>query len=330
MTLDSYVPPRPDLWSGRVDDEHVREALRWHQVVEPLDLRLSRAPGGDGFCFIGYGCDRGVERNLGRPGAARGPDAIRSQLGNLPVGFSDEVTLVDGGDISGVEDVERAQEALAAVVARTVEQGYFPVVLGGGHDLAFGHWMGLERTVGLRRRLGVLSFDAHFDLRPAASGANSGTSFAQIAEHCRTGGGDLRYLCLGVQHSANTVRLFQQAEELGVGWVLARDISEPRLPEVEARIDAHLEGLEAVYVTVCADVMSSAFAPGVSAPQPLGLAPDMVLHLLKHALASGKVVSFDVAEVSPRFDSDNNTAKVAAIFVYALVEALLRPEQRIR
>jgi formiminoglutamase len=226
--------------------------------------------------------------------------------------------------------VERAQEALAAAVARIVEQGYFPVVLGGGHDLAFGHWLGLERTVGQRRRLGVLSFDAHFDLRPETSGANSGTSFSQIAEHCRTAGGELRYLCIGVQRSANTVRLFRRAEELGVGWVLARDVSEPRLAEVEARIDTFIDGLEAVYVTVCADVMSSAFAPGVSAPQPLGLAPDTVLHLVKHALASGKVVSFDVAEVSPRFDSDNNTAKVAAIFVYALVEGLLSPEQRIR
>lgn len=330
MTLDAYVPPRSGLWSGRVDDENVREALRWHQVVERLDLRQPPTPGGGGFCFIGYGCDRGVEQNLGRPGAARGPDAIRGQLGNLPVGFGDTVRLVDGGDISDVGGVERAQEALAAAVARTVELGHFPVVLGGGHDLAFGHWLGLERTVGRRRRLGVLSFDAHFDLRPATAGANSGTSFSQIAEHCRADGGELRYLCIGVQRSANTVRLFHRAEELGVGWVLARDISEPRLPEVEARIDSHLEGLDAVYVTVCADVMSSAFAPGVSAPQPLGLTPETVLHLLKHALASGKVVSFDVAEVSPRFDSDNNTAKVAAIFVYALVESLLSPEQRIR
>jgi formiminoglutamase len=33
-------------------------------------------------------------------------------------------------------------------------------------------------------------------------------------------------------------------------------------------------------------------------------------------------VSFDFAEVSPRFDSDDNTAKLAAVFVYALVNAL--------
>jgi formiminoglutamase len=46
------------------------------------------------------------------------------------------------------------------------------------------------------------------------------------------------------------------------------------------------------------------------------------LRLLNHVLASGKVVSFDFAEVSPRFDSDDNTAKLAAVFIFALVNTL--------
>ncbi len=56
--------------------------------------------------------------------------------------------------------------------------------------------------------------------------------------------------------------------------------------------------------------------------QPFGFHPETVLRLLKHVLASGKVVSFDFAEVSPRFDSDDHTAKLAAVFVYALVSTL--------
>jgi formiminoglutamase len=175
----------------------------------------------------------------------------------------------------------------------------------------------------------VVSFDAHFDLRPAEAGANSGTSFAQIAGRCRATGQKMRYLCIGVQRSANTVRLLRRADELGVEHVLARDISDHRLAEVEERIDHFVDGLDAVYLTVCADVVSSAFAPGVSAPQPLGLDPETVLRLAKHVVAGGKTVSFDVAEVSPRFDSDNNTAKVAAIFIYALVDTLLDAAHRI-
>jgi formiminoglutamase len=146
--------------------------------------------------------------------------------------------------------------------------------------------------------------------------------FTQIAAECRERGTDFSYLCIGTQKSANTVSLFRIAEELGVETVLARDMDDADLEPVKQKIDAFLAGNDAIYVTICADVFSSAFVPGVSAPQPFGLHPETVLRLLKHVLASDKVVSFDLAEVSPRFDSDDNTAKLAAVFVYALVNTL--------
>jgi formiminoglutamase len=78
-----------------------------------------------------------------------------------------------------------------------------------------------------------------------------------------------------------------------------------------------------IYLTICADVFSSAFAPGVSAPQPFGLHPEVVLKLVKHVIQSGKVVSADIAEVSPRFDEDNQTAKLAAITIYAIINTII-------
>jgi formiminoglutamase len=146
--------------------------------------------------------------------------------------------------------------------------------------------------------------------------------FTQIAAECRKQGAEFSYFCVGAQRSANTVSLFRIAEGLGVETVLAKDMDDAGLEPVKMKLDAFLTGNNAIYVTICADVFSSAFAPGVSAPQPFGLHPETVLRLLKHVLASGKVVSFDFAEVSPRFDSDDNTAKLAATFVYALVNTL--------
>jgi formiminoglutamase len=160
------------------------------------------------------------------------------------------------------------------------------------------------------------------DLRPLRPGATSGTMFTQIAAECGERGTDFSYFCIGTQKSANTVSLFRIAEKLGVETVMAKDINDGDLAPVKQKIDIFLAGNDAIYVTICADVFSSAFAPGVSAPQPFGLQPETVLRLLKHVLASGKVVTFDFAEVSPRFDRDDNTAKLAAVFVYALVNAL--------
>jgi len=322
-----YTPPDPARWTGRVDDLEDRDAFRWHQVVECLDLSRSiNGPSGGGpvgFCLLGYRCDRGVELNLGRSGAAKGPDAIRYQLANLPVNFPGSVRLIDGGDIHCLDgDVETAQRTLADAVERVLSSGLFPLVLGGGHDVAFGHYLGIRDHLPSSARLGIVNFDAHLDLRPLRPAATSGTMFTQIAAECRERGTDFSYFCIGTQKSANTVSLFRIADKLGVETVLAKDMDDADLEPVKRKLDAFLAGNDAIYVTICADVFSSAFAPGVSAPQPFGLHPETVLRLLKHVLESGKVVSFDIAEVSPRFDNDDQTAKLAAVFVYALVNTL--------
>jgi len=322
-----YTAPDPARWTGRVDDIEDRNAFRWHQVIECLDLSAAadqlamQSP--RGFCLLGYCCDHGVELNLGRTGAARGPEAIRTQLANLPVNFPKTVRLYDGGDIHCRDgDLGGAQRALAESVERVLSSGLFPVVLGGGHDVAFGHYLGISQHLSSSKRLGILNFDAHLDLRPLRPAATSGTMVTQIAAECRERGADFSYFCIGTQKSANTVSLFRTAEELGVETVLAKDIEDADLEPVRQKLDAFLAGNDAIYVTICADVFSSAFAPGVSAPQPFGLRPETVLRLLRYVLESGKVVSFDFAEVSPRFDNDDNTAKLAAVFVFALVNTL--------
>ncbi len=35
----------------------------------------------------------------------------------------------------------------------------------------------------------------------------------------------------------------------------------------------------------------------------------------------------DIAEVSPRFDADSHTAKLASVIVYALINTILYPEE---
>jgi len=307
--LTHYTPPEAARWTGRVDDLEDRDAFRWHQVIEWLDLSAPvdqltlQTP--RGFCLLGYCCDHGVELNLGRTGAARGPEAIRAQLANLPVNFPNTVGLFDGGDIHCWDgDLDGAQRTLAEVVKRILSSGLFPVVLGGGHDVAYGHYLGISDHLPSSKRLGILNM------------------FTQIAAECRERDTDFSYFCIGAQKSANTVSLFRMAKELGVETVFAKDMDDADLEPVKQKIDTFLAGNDAIYVTICADVFSSAFAPGVSAPQPFGLHPETILRLLKHVLASGKVVTFDFAEVSPRFDSDDNTAKLAAVFVYALVNTL--------
>ncbi len=276
-----------------------------------------------GFCFLGFCCDKGVERNKGRPGAGRGPFHIRREMGNLPCSFGEEVGLYDAGNINCLENtaMEEGQQALREGVTKILELGLFPIVLGGGHEIALGHFQGISDYLGSNVP-GIINFDAHFDLRPYSEGGNSGTMFLQIADQCRQENKPFSYLALGIQKYGNTVSLFDKARELGAEYILARDIKEYNLVDILEKVDSFIKKHTPIYLTICADVFSSAFAPGVSSAHPLGLEPEIFLRLFKHILRSGQVVGFDIAEISPRFDLDRSTAHLAAITIFAAVNVL--------
>jgi formiminoglutamase len=330
--LENYKPLKRDLWLGRVDDPDDIDSYRWHQLIELIDLSAVRNEpvSGDtlGICFLGFCCDEGVERNLGRRGAAKGPLSIRKEMANLPRSFDRKTRIFDAGDIYCPKgDMETAQKELAFLVERMLSLNLFPVVLGGGHELAFGHYSGiihsLSKSTGIPYpNTGIISLDAHFDLRPYNKGGNSGTMFLQIADECKEKGMGFSYFCLGIQRYGNTTSLFKKADELKVEYIMARDIDDTSMPGIMKRLDTFIDKRDHIYLTLCSDVFSAAFAPGVSAAQPFGLHPEIVLKMIKHILRSGKVVSFDIAEISPRFDEDNRTAKLAAIIIFALVNTL--------
>ncbi len=169
--------------------------------------------------------------------------------------------------------------------------------------------------------LGIVNFDAHLDLRPYNIEGSSGTMFSQIADNCIAKEQEFAYMCLGVQTSANTISLFKKADSLGVNYIFAKDFDDD-FENNSAKVDHFISAYEHIYVTICSDLFNSASAPGVSAMQPFGMNPEVVLRILKQILVSNKVISIDIAEVSPRFDQDKRTAKLAAVIIYAIINTL--------
>ena len=86
-----------------------------------------------------------------------------------------------------------------------------------------------------------------------------------------------------------------------------------------AFLDDFMLNLDNIYLSICLDVFAECFAPGVSAPQPLGLTPWQTLPLLKYIIQSGKVVSLDIAELSPALDREQKTARLAALIIAELL-----------
>lgn len=320
---DRYMPPNMAEWTGRIDSRELYDAFRWHQWVRPIDLtsdKIDLPPYKIGIAFIGFACDEGVKRNLGRTGAAKGPASIKKELCNLPCSFTEDLRLFDAGTITcGDGDLENSQTALAIAVAKLTHLNLFPVILGGGHEVAYGSYTGLLRS---GHTPGIINFDAHFDIRPYQDKGSSGTMFRQIYDDLNMAEKPFNYFAIGIQKRGNTVDLFKTADLMKAEYLMAKEIGEGDLTQAYEKLDAFLDRQSQLYVTICTDVFSSAFAPGVSATQPLGLHPERILRLFKRIFSTGKVMLFDIAEVSPRFDNDNVTSNLAATFVFAAINSL--------
>lgn len=318
-----YSVPNMDTWTGRIDSTENYDAFRWHQWIQPLDLNDNNVvlkPFVAGVAIIGFVSDEGVRRNLGRTGASKGPMSIRKELCSLPCCFTQDFKLYDAGNIHCNDgDLESSQEALANAVSKILSLGLFPIVLGGGHEVAYGDYKGLMKS-GLAP--GIINFDAHFDIRPYPVQGTSGTMFRQIYDELEKNNKPFDYFVIGIQKRGNTVDLFKTADRMGATYLMAKDIGEGDLTEALKKLDAFTKRQNQLYVTICTDVFSSAFAPGVSATQPLGLHPERILKFFKQIFRTGKVVLFDIAEVSPRYDNDNITSNLAATFIFSAINSL--------
>ena len=303
----------PSLWQGRVDAEEGEDAQRWHQQMKILRVDPSANP--PGSVLLGFACDDGVRRNQGRPGAAAAPTALRKALANLA--WHQESPVYDGGDVHCRDDaLEAAQFVLGTHVAAALAAGHRPLVIGGGHEVAWGSWQGVATWARAQAketapRLGIINFDAHFDLRSGEM-STSGTPFRQISEDCQTHGWPFHYACLGVARTANTAALFARAAELRACWLEDDQLAPWQLDSARAVLAEFLDKVDAVHLSVDLDVLPAATVPGVSAPAARGVELAVVEVLIDQVLASGKLILAEIAELNPAFDIDNRSARVAA------------------
>lgn len=305
------------VWQGRTDPEP--DTLRWHQCVKAL------APDAlPGVGLLGFACDEGVRRNSGRVGAAQGPQALRAALANLawwqamPVHDAGDVVCADG-------NLEAAQARLACAVKTLLDAGHLPVVLGGGHEVAWGSWRGLADHLEGKMssdartpRIGIVNLDAHFDLRDHTGIHSSGTPFSQIAAHCAEKGWPFDYACAGISRPNNTRALFARAQALGVRVWEDADIHAASLATICAALTDFAAACDAVHLTMDLDVLPAAEAPGVSAPAAHGVPLAWVQAMAQAVQASGKLRLIEVAELNPALDVDNRTARAGARLLHVL------------
>lgn len=262
--------------------------------------------------LVGFPTDEGVRRNGGRPGAAHAPAEIRRWLNRLTPDARDPVRFTallehtaDLGDVALTGNLDADQAALGEVVGGLLELGRFVIVLGGGQEVAFGHFLGYV-AAGLRPE--ILSWDAHPDVRPLRDRlAHSGSPFRQALEHASRAA--RRYTVAGLQPHAVAASHLEYVRRHGRA-VFRDDVTPTMMRELYARLEAP------AMVSLDIDAVDQSSAPGVSAPTTGGFT---VPEWLSAAFQAGRHVavrSVDLAELNPVHDRDGQTARLTALTVW--------------
>ncbi|AZA75654.1 formimidoylglutamase [Chryseobacterium indoltheticum] len=294
------------IWQGRLDGEELLHHRIFQRVKEENNYDTIST---NDFVLHGFAVDEGVRRNKGRQGAKDAPDVIRKNMSNFPV-IRPDFSLLDFGNITCEDgNLENARNELAKNVSKVLLKGGKSLVLGGGHEVTFGHYRGV-RTAFQEQKIGIINFDAHFDNRQPEDGigGSSGTGFWQIAQE-----GEINSLHIGIQRNSNTLKLFDTAHQFGMKYILADELFFENLPSIYERVNELAESVDFLYVTICMDVFNAAIAPGVSASAYNGIFADSAfMHLYRHILKNEKLIALDIAEVNPSFDIQDHTARLAA------------------
>ncbi|WP_300000030.1 formimidoylglutamase [uncultured Cedecea sp.] len=314
--MNLWHPVDPSLWQGRDDSHEAPNALRLFQSITNEGDFTPQSHRGK-IALLGFECDEGVKRNQGRAGAAQGPDILRKALANMASHRGHE-RLVEMGNIRAEpEKLEAAQQALQDAVLLCQQAGMRTLVLGGGHETAFGHGSAVLNAFP-GERIGIVNLDAHLDLRHAAH-ASSGTPFRQLALHCEAQQRGFHYTCIGASLAANTAALWEEAAHRHVTVIEDLDVlktmGERALLEIYRVIDSY----DRIYLTVDLDVLPAWEMPAVSAPAPLGIPLMLLLRIVEPLCHSGKLQAVDLVEFNPTFDHEGQGAKVAARLAWQIL-----------
>ncbi|MGH7457835.1 MAG: agmatinase family protein [Longimicrobiaceae bacterium] len=282
-------------------------------TADPLANQLPPdADGSEGVpVLLGLPYDGGIPT---RPGARFGPRAIREALASFSArdGSENASQLLDLGDLElpttdGADAHRRIEEAAGKLFSR----GGLALFLGGDHGCTGSVIRGLARArPGIR--LAAVSIDAHLDVREYRDehSISSGTSFRRALESGVLDGPDLTVI--GVRGFANARRHLEWAGERGVRVISVEEVEEKGVGQAAAEVRERLVGADALYLSADIDAVDAAFAPAASAAGPGGLTSREVIALVRELTRFPRLAGMDVMEVSPPYDSDGRTAKLAA------------------
>ena len=207
--------------------------------------------------------------------------------------------------LSPAEGFAPIRDAAAAAVA-----GHRLTLLLGGNNAVTRpavHALGLPL-----QRIGLITLDAHFDLRDTAAGPMNGNPIRCLIEDGLPGAN----ICqIGLAPYANTARMHADALAFGIGVYTMADCLERGMLAVLNHVLARFGHLDALMVDFDIDVIDRSQCPGAPGARPGGMPTSMFFSAARRLAAESKVKLVDLTEFDPSLDVSDISALTAGRWV---------------
>jgi formiminoglutamase len=289
-----------------VSEKPSSENRSWRSIADLMSPALAR------IALLGAPLS---EKSLTPGRCDLAPKVVRETLRRFSV-----YDVESGGDLGALRirdcgDVplktRTPEEALTPLVeaARDAYGADLALIIGGNNAITRPG----ARALGDLSRVGLLTLDAHFDLRDTDGGLNNGNPVRALIEDGLPGKNIVQ---IGLAPFANTARMNEFARSNGVEVRTLADCFEQGVVKLVDRALTRLsKNCDAVYVDFDIDVIDRAQCPGAPGARPGGLPARDFFAAARAAAAFPKVKAVDLTEFDPSLDVSDVTALTAGRWV---------------
>lgn len=241
----------------------------------------------------------------------------------------EHLKIGDMGDVDVIPaDVEGTLSRIFDFASKVWDTGKFPVALGGDHGITYPIVKALSHK--LNGKVGILHLDAHYDNKPH----HKGDPFARCSPFARLyeweGVRNESIVHIGIHGPRNNPENGRLAKQVGATTITLTEIREHRdLRELAKKAyEIASKGTEAVYLSICSDVLDFAFNPG-GPVDGNGLTSYELLTLV-HEFCKMGVIGMDFVEVYPQQDPNQCSAHFATTLVLYALAGLIKNRQLLK
>lgn len=289
--------------------------------------------------LLGVPIDLGQERR----GVNLGPSAIRYAdveqcllaLNYVVTDYGDIVvqgrcpSQVGDENLKNLTSVVEASLSVKESVIRMLNDGVFPLILGGDHSISIGTLAAINDS---KKNIGVIWYDAHGDLNIPETSPSGNIHGMPLAVNLGLGHSLLTSIGSSKIKPENIVligiRSLDDEEKalihkLGIKAFTMHEIDKLGMTAVIEQTIAHLKGTDGVHLSLDLDALDPIECPGVGTPVRGGITYRESRLAMELLADSNLITSAEFVEVNPILDNRNKTAEVAVALISSLFGAKL-------